>query len=164
VNRARLAGEAGAEAGEHRQHRRKRLAEPRRGIAIVLAGRRILRERDGVRDLVRPAVERRGKVVSLEHRDQPLMQRGDAAGVERELLARFIAHPQHDRMAAKVERQREGAASAGRRRQRGEPARVGLKRDVPAVIDPGRVGDPHLSDHLRRKVQDGERLVVALDA
>ena len=53
----------------------------------------------------------------VEHRDQPPMKRGNAARVQRKLLARFVAGPQHDRVAAKVERQREGPAVARRGRQ-----------------------------------------------
>ena len=71
--------------------------------------------------------------------------------------------PQHDRVAAEIERQREGAAAARRGRQRREPARIRLQRDMPAVIHPRRVGDADLAEHLRCEVQQRERLVIAFD-
>ena len=34
---------------------------------------------------------------------------------------------------------------------------------MPAVIHPRRMGDADLAQHLRREVQDGQRLVIAFD-
>ena len=89
----------------------------------------------------------------VEHRDQPFVKRGDAPGIERQLLAPAIADPQHDRVAAEVERQREGAAAARLGRKDSEAARIGLERDMPAVIGPRRMGDADLADHLRGEVK-----------
>ena len=92
------------------------------------------------------------------------MQRRDAAGIERHLLARAIADPQDNRMTAEVERQCECASATRGRRQGGKPAGIGLQRHVPAMVRPGRVRDAELAKHLRRKVQDRQRLVILLNA
>ena len=92
--------------------------------------------------------------MKLEHRDQPAVKRGDTPGVERQLLAAAVADPQHDCMAAKVESQGEGAAAARSGWQDSEAAGVGLKRYVPAVVQPRGVGDAELAEHLSREVQD----------
>ena len=63
---------------------RKRSAE----FAVVVARARVVGERNRALDLVGRAVEVRRKAVPVEHRDQPLVKRGDAAGIERQLLAR----------------------------------------------------------------------------
>jgi len=102
--------------------------------------------------------------VRVEHRHKSLVKRGNAAGVERQFLTRFIADPQHDGMAAQVKRQSERAAAARRRRQSREAAGIGLESDVPPVVDPRGVGDPDLAQHLRREMQDRQGLMVVLDA
>ncbi len=70
VDRARLAREARAEALEHRHHRREGGAQSISGIAVVIARRLVLGERNGVRNLVRHSVEVRRQAVPLEQRDQ----------------------------------------------------------------------------------------------
>ena len=163
MDRARLAGKTRTKAREHRQHCRERLAEAPGRIAIVIARRDVLGKRDRVRNLVGAPVEARRQVMRVEHRDQPLVQRGDAAGVERQLLARFVADPQHDGVTAEVESQREGPIAARRRWQGRKAASVGLQRDVPAVVDPRRIGDADLAQHLRGEVQHRQGLVVVLN-
>src|SRR6185369_10546950 len=164
MDRARLAAEPRSEAREHRKHRGDRAAEALGGISVIVARRFVLRERDCVRHFVGNAVEGRRQVMKLEHCDQAPMKRSDAPSVERQLLAAAVADPQHDRVAAQIERQRECAAAASRSRQDAEPAGVGLERDMPAVIDPRRVRDPKLPQHLRRQMQDAQRFMVAIDA
>ena len=164
LHRAGLASETGAVAREHRDHRGQRLAQPLGRIAVIFPARRVLGERDRAFDLVGRAVEGRRQFVAIEQGDQPVMKRGDAAGVERQLLARFVARPHHDRVAAKVERQRESPAVARRGRQRREAARIGLECDMPAVIHPRRMGDADLAQHLRGQMQQGQSLVVAFGA
>ena len=122
----------------------------------------IVGERHRILDLIGLAVELRWQAVPVEHRDQPLVERGDAAGVERHLLARLVAGPQHHRVAAQVEGQGEGAAIPGRGRQGRVAARIGLERDVPAMIHPRRMGDANLAEHLRGEVKHGEGLMITL--
>src|SRR5437763_17080524 len=82
MDRARLSGEARAKAGEHGHDRRKRLAEAVGRVAIIIARRLVLGERDGARNLVRKPIERGRQVVLIEQTDQPLVERGDASRVE----------------------------------------------------------------------------------
>src|SRR3546814_1631173 len=84
------------------------------------------------------------------------MQRRDAAGIERQLVARFVAHPQHDRMPAKVEDEGEGAPVPGCGRQGLETVGARLQRGVPAVVGPWRMGDADLAEHLRSEVKRSE--------
>ena len=68
---------------------RSRAAELRsysRGACVV-------GERHRAFDLVGHAVEVRRQAVAVEHRDQPVVKRGDAAGIERHLLARSRRSP-----------------------------------------------------------------------
>ena len=100
---------------------RKRSAESRSYSRRAL----VLGERNGIGDLVGRAVEARRKIVPIEHRDQPLVERGDASSIERKLLAPAVADPQHDRVAAKIERQRERAAAARLGREIASPRALG---------------------------------------
>src|SRR5262249_37267908 len=72
--------------------------------------------------------------------------------------------PQNHCVAAEVDRQGEGPPAARRRRQGRQAARIGLERDVPSMVHPRRMRDTNLAQHLSRQVEDGKRLVIALDA
>ena len=102
--------------------------------------------------------------MKLQHCDQPLMECSDAPGVERQFFPPAVADPKHDRVAAKVQRQREGPSAAGLSRQDSQPSRIGLESNVPTVIEPWRMGNSELAEHLRGKVQDGESLVISFGA
>src|SRR4051794_27703925 len=108
---ASLAGEASAEAGKDRRHGREGFPKAAGGVAAVFAGVPVVRERNRVRDFARTAVERRRKPMLVEYCNQPLMEGGDASCIQWHLLARFVAHPQDDRMPAEVERQGERPAA-----------------------------------------------------
>ena len=101
--------------------------------------------------------------MSLKQRDEPLVERRNASRIEREFLPSTVADPQHDCMAAEVERKRERSVATRFGGENAEASRIRLKRRMPAVIHPRRMGDADLAEHLRGKVEERERLVIALD-
>src|SRR3954452_18147814 len=124
----------------------------------------VARERQDAGKLARVPVECRWKPVLLQYRYEPAVQSSDGARVQRDLLAPPVANPQHDRMSAEIERQRESTPAARRCRVDPEAAGIRLKCDMPAVIEPRRMRDADLADHLRGEMKESQRLVVALGA
>lgn len=88
------------------------------------------------------------------------MECGDAAEVDRQAVQLAVGHVQHDGVAAKVDGQREVTS---RRRDRLDRQTRGdrMESGVPAVVDPRRVGDAELAEHLAGEVEDRERLAIA---
>ncbi len=90
------------------------------------------------------------------------MERRDAAGIERHLLARLIADPQDDRVAAQVQNQSKGSSVARRGRKSLQTVRPRLERDMPSVVGPRCVTDADLAEHLRSQMQHRKRIMVDL--
>src|SRR5215472_3081735 len=78
LDRTRLSGKSGAEARKDRQHCGKSSAEPFCRIPIIFARSAVVGEGFRARELVRCAVEARGKAVRIENREQPAMKSGNA--------------------------------------------------------------------------------------
>ena len=66
-------------------------------------------------------------------------------------------------MAAQVERQREGQVRRRSDRFDGQPVGDRVERRVPAMIDPRRMRDAELAEHLADEVERGEGRLVAGD-
>ena len=98
----------------------------------------------------------------FEHFGQAAVNRGDAAEVERKQIALAVRDAKHDRVPAQVERQGEVACRRRNRLDR-QPFGDRVKRRVPAMIGPGRMGDAQLAEHLAGKVQQGEGRRVPFD-
>jgi hypothetical protein len=76
----------------------------------------------------------------IEHLDQASVKRGDAADVEREQVTLAVRDVKHDGVPAQVERQGEISCRRCNRLDR-QPLRNRMKRRMPAMIGPGRMGN-----------------------
>ncbi len=148
MDRAGLAAKTGAEAIEHRHDPRQGVVQPAGAVALIIARRMIVCEADRFGDLVGLAVEGRGQTVPFEHRDQPRVQLGDGLALERQEILAAVADAQGHAVAAEVERQSEGAALAGGGREDGKAAGARPERRMPAMVEPGRMRDAQLAEHL----------------
>ena len=162
MDRAGLAVEAGAEALEHRHDPRQRGVQAVGGIGPIFARRDVLGKGDGIGNFVRLAIKVRRQAVRVEHFDQAAVKRGDAAEVERQQVTLAVGDAKHDGVPAQVERQGEVSRRRGNRLDR-QPLRHRMKRRVPAMIGPGRMGDPQLAQHLAGQVQQCEGRRIPLD-
>ena len=86
-----------------------------------------------------------------------------APSVERDAVARAVAEAQADGVLAQVEAEGEAAPVGGGGRVGDQARGDRVKRDVPAVVDPRRVGDAELAEQLAGEVERGDGRRVAGD-
>lgn len=152
MHRARLAEKAGPELLEYAIAVHQDLVKPAHRIRVIRCVLRILRKRDRVGDFVRYLVngDVDSEVFQIGH-DRRVEARDRLTG-QRESPLGAVAGRDAERVIDEIEVDLERAVAVGDRRGR-QPARRDVERDVPGVIEPGRLRQPDLAGDLGEELQ-----------
>jgi hypothetical protein len=119
--------------------------------AVIGAPLVVIRERDRLRHLIgRRVYARRNTEIGQRARD-PAIEVGDRHRLQREGQGPDI-RAEAQGVVHEVELQGEGARAV-RDHTGGQPARRDIERRLPGMIQPRRLGEPHLADDLGPEVQ-----------
>ena len=162
MNGAVLADEPRPEALEDAVHLEQDPPESLRGRRVVGGVRPVLGEGNRVLDLVGPTVDRHREPQPLQGGHERAVEVRGRLGLEGHHPGLVVTGGDEELVLQEVEVDLEGAIPVGDGRG-GQPTRGDVEGDVPRVVDPRRLGEPHLPHDLGPHVQRGRGVLPVLE-